>query len=182
MRIWILDEHRHGLIGTVRRCWSLPGVRALAPWQARYEWGYAYGALELGLGEAQFLFLPTVNKACSALFLEQIAASDAQAEHIVIQDQAGFHLRPGEAGVPERVHLIFLPAYSPELNSVEQVWDPVKDACGNRLFESLEEQQQAISAELRPFWESRSRVKALLGNHPVHTCANSFSSNVKAKA
>lgn len=182
MRVWVVDEHRHGLIGTVRRCWALRGQRPLARWQARYEWGYVYGALELGEGGAEFCFLPTVSLECSALFLAQIAASDPQAEHIVIWDGAGFHQRTGAPEVPERVHLVLLPPYSPELNPVEQLWDLAKDACGNRVFATLDEQQEVITEELRPFWESSSRVKQLLGNHPVHASVNSSSNSIQAIA
>lgn len=172
VRVWVLDEHRYGLHGTVRRCWGLRGQRTVVERQIRYEWGYAYGALELGEGGAECWYLPTVNKECSQLFLEHLAASDPQAEHIVIQDQAGFHLRAGEAGVPARVHLVSLPAYSPELNPVEQLWDIAKDACGNRHFADLDGMETAITAELQEFWSQPTRVKQLLGNHPIHLSAN----------
>ena len=182
VRVWILDEHRYGLHGTVRRCWGLRGQRTVVARQIRYEWGYAYGALELGEGGAECWYLPTVNKECSRLFLDHLAASDPDAEHIVIQDQAGFHLRAGEKGVPARVHLVSLPAYSPELNPVEQLWDMAKDACGNRLFEGLDGMEAAITAELREFWSQPARVKQLLGNHPVHLSVNASSNNVRAIA
>ena len=61
---------------------------------------------------------------------------DPEAQHVVIADQAGFHLRPGDDRVPEGVHLIPLPPYSPELNPCEQLWDVIKDSEGvaNGLF------------------------------------------------
>ena len=58
----------------------------------------------------------------------------------MIADQAGFHLREGDARLPEGVHIVPLPPYSPELNPCEQLWDVLKDTEGfsNGLFESIE--------------------------------------------
>jgi transposase len=88
-----------------------------------YEWEYVYGALEVIEGGAEFRFMPSVNLEYSHGFLEQIAASDSFAEHVVIWDQAGFHPRPKAASLPARIHLLPLPPYSPELNPVEGLWD-----------------------------------------------------------
>jgi transposase len=40
VRVWIMDEHRYGLISHGRRCWTLRGVRPRARYRTRYEWGY----------------------------------------------------------------------------------------------------------------------------------------------
>jgi len=92
VRIWVADEHRYGLIPVVRRCWSLRGLRPVAPYQTKYEWSYLYSALEVdGENAAEFLCLPGVSLEMSHLFLAHLSAQDPQAEHVVIWDQAGFH-------------------------------------------------------------------------------------------
>jgi transposase len=166
VRIWVIDEHRYGLIPVVRKCWTLPGLRPVAPYQTRYQWGYLYSALEVdGQNAAQFLCLPTVGLDLSRLFLEHIAASDSQAEHVVIQDQAGFHLDDGCHVLPAGIHLIALPPYSPELNPVEAVGDLIKDRIGNTLWATLEKLEEAIAEELRPLYENAERVRSLV-SHP----------------
>ena len=98
VRLWVADEHRYGLISVVRRCWSLKGWRPKAPSQAKYEWGYLCTALEVdGDNDAQFFQTTTVCLELSRSFLEQIAASDPAAEHVVIWDGAGFHQKAGDA-------------------------------------------------------------------------------------
>ena len=62
VRIWVQDEMRYGLQPVTRRAWSLKGVRVVKPVEARYEWGYTYGALEVGGDGCEFSFLPTVTK------------------------------------------------------------------------------------------------------------------------
>ena len=57
---------------------------------------------------------------------------------MVIYDGAGFHHRGGHAALPANVRVIALPAYSPELNPVERLWDQVRDALANELHANLE--------------------------------------------
>ncbi len=104
-------------------------------------------------------------------FLQQLAASDPAAEHVVIQDQAGFHPRTGDAGLPERIHLLPLPPYSPELNPLEGLWDQVQDVTCNRRHESLDDLEQTLTTALRPFWETPARVLALI-HHLLRSQAN----------
>jgi len=166
VRLWVADEHRYGLIPVVRKCWTLRGVRPTVPYRTKYEWGYLYSALEVdGKNAAEFLCLPGVSLELSDLFLRHLAASDPEAEHIVIWDQAGFHPKPEIHTVPNRVHLVALPPYSPELNPVEAIGDLIKDRIGNALWNRFADLERAISEELRPLYESADAVRRLV-SHP----------------
>lgn len=166
VRVWVADEHRYGLIPVVRRCWTLKAERPKAPYQTKYEWGYLYSALEVdGANAAQFLCLPGVSLEMSRLFLEQLAARDPEAEHVVIWDQAGFHLNPEQHVIPKGIHLLPLPPYSPELNPVEIIGDLIKDRIANTLWESLEALEQSLGEELKPIYETAERVRRLV-SHP----------------
>jgi transposase len=164
VRLWVLDEHRYGLLPVIRRCWALRGVRVHVPYATRYEWGYLHEAMEVdGANQIELLFTPAIDLDIHALFLAQIGQSDPQALHVVIQDQAGFHLRAGDARLPANVRLLPLPPYSPELNPVEKLGDLVKDAICNRLFTKLHTLEEAILAELAPLRHSGARVAQLIG-------------------
>ena len=166
VRLWVADEHRYGLIPVVRKCWTLRGMRPTVPYRTKYEWGYLYSALEVdGQNAAEFLCLPGVSLEMSGLFLKHLAASDPEAEHIVIWDQAGFHPKPEIHAVPDRVHLVALPPYSPELNPVEAIGDVIKDRIGNVLWNRFADLEQAISEELRPLYENAEAVRRLV-SHP----------------
>ncbi len=106
---------------------------------------------------------PAIDQDIHATFLRQIAASEPAARHIIIQDQAGFHLRAGDPRLPANVRLVPLPAYSPELNPVEKLGDLVKDAICNRLFTALKPLEEAILAELEPLRQDAVRVARLIG-------------------
>ena len=174
VKVWIMDEARFGLHTEVRRVWITKGVRPEVKRQTRYTWDYLYGALEVVEGRAVFAHIPTVNLECNNLFLREIAKVDPEAHHVVIADQAGFHLRPGDDRIPERVHLIALPPYSPELNPCEQLWDVIKDSEGvaNGLFSTVGKLRKAMEPALRRFWEDATAVLSLVGRPWLHSEAN----------
>jgi transposase len=171
VRIWVQDESRFGLHTIVRRVWARRGVRVVLPTQQKYKWGYLYGALEIGTGASEFAYWSRVDLEISTHFLSQLVASEPDAQHVVIWDGAGFHPKPHCHEIPENIHLIQLPAYSPELNPIEKLWDVLKDELCNRNYDSLDELWEALSAELSKHWNSTA-VQRLLGTGTVVSPAN----------
>ena len=165
VRLWVADEMRYGLQPVTRRVWALRGQRAVAPVHPRYQWGYVFGALQVGgEGAAEFFYCPTVNLESSRTFLAQMAAREPEAIHVVLWDGAGFHPGDGDPGAPTNVRLIALPPYSPELNPVEKLWDQLKDRLCNRVFANLKALETVMSEFLRAFWQDTQRVVSLIGD------------------
>ncbi len=81
----------------------------------------------------------------------------------VLGGQAGFHLCDGDARLPERVRIIDLPPYNPELNPCEQLWDRIKDEIGNRIFATVEELREATLPALLRYWDDAAAVLRLVG-------------------
>ena len=120
--------------------------------------------MEVGGSGSEFLFTPALNKEWDLGFLGQIAAHDPAAIHIVIGDGAGFHHKKDEEPLPENVRIITLPAYSPELNPVEKLWDIVKDGICNRDWADLDQLEEKITERIKPYWEDAKRVTRLIGD------------------
>ena len=78
--------------------------------------------------------------------------------------RAGFHLTAESPKLPEAVRVLPLPAYSPELNPIESLWDPVKRRIANDVWETLEQIEAAISEVLEPFWQHIEQVQSFLGD------------------
>lgn len=172
VKVWVMDEARFGLHTTVRRVWIHKGTRPVVERQTKYDWDYLYGSLEVTGGQAHFLHLPTVNVDCDAQYLEHLTQTDPAAVHVVIRDQAGFHLRDGDARLPSRVRIVSLPPYCPELNPCEQLWDLLKDETANRVHRTIEALRDALLPALKRFWDDAGKVISLIGRPWLRTQAN----------
>lgn len=172
VKVWVMDEARFGLHTELRRVWIDKGVRPVFERQTKYEWDYLYGSLEVTEGHAHFLHLPTVNLECDELYLEHLAQSDTEAVHVVIRDQAGFHLRDGDERLPQRVRIVPLPPYCPELNPCEQLWDVLKDETANHVHRTIEALRDALLPGLKRYWEDATRVISLIGRPWLRNQAN----------
>lgn len=119
---WFQDESRFGQQGTITRVWALRGSRPRALRQTKYEWLYVIGAVCPHTGQSTGLLSPYIDTDITNIYLQQFSNELAVDVHaVLVWDRAGFH-ESKELKVPENVTIIPLPAYSPELNPVENLW------------------------------------------------------------
>jgi transposase len=126
LRVYFQDESRFGQQGTTTNVWAPRGSRPAAIRQTEYGYLWVLGAVCPETGHAEGLLSPQLNASIVSLFLEQLSKTIPQDEHVVmIWDGAGFHtakkLQP-----PPNISLVKLPAYSPELNPIENLWHYLK--------------------------------------------------------
>lgn len=164
VHVWVEDEHRYGLMSVLRRCWTLKGHRPSSPHDCKYEWGYVYGAADIVASKTEFLYTPTVSLEWSSEYLKQLVSTDPEAIHIILWDRAGFHPEVLDGKLSESVRFIPFPAYSPDLNPIEPLWNQVKQRIANAVWDTLDDMEIAINEVLEPFWQDAKRVWSLLGN------------------
>jgi DDE superfamily endonuclease len=154
VELWSVDEHRIGLKPILRKVWCFDGQRPLAPVQHRYEWRYLVGFVHPASGRTVFHLASSVS---IALFEAELAAFAQQVDAgphkqiVLVLDRAGWHASL-RLRVPEHVHLLFLPAYSPELQPAEHLWPLTNTVLANRHFvtiEALEDTQAARCVALQ---------------------------------
>jgi hypothetical protein len=142
------DEARFGRINEVQRCWAPAGVRPTVPYQIVRESLYAFAAVDPASGALTCLVLPEANTAMMNIFLAQVAEDFADSFVVMQVDGAAWHTSP-KLQVPENIRLITQPAYSPELNPVEHLWDDIREKeFPNVLHDSLDEVKKAVSKGL----------------------------------
>ena len=147
VQLWAEDEARLGLKPLIRRVWAPVGERPIALGSTEgLEWTYLYGFVCPQSGELYWLILPTVNVELFSMavgeFAKEIGAGEDK--HILlVLEQAGWHTGR-EVELPEGIHLEFLPKGSPELQPAERLWPLTNEAIANRLFEEIEEIEEAL--------------------------------------
>ncbi|GHO87688.1 hypothetical protein KSZ_56940 [Dictyobacter formicarum] len=145
VELWAMDEHRIGLKPILRRIWVRKGSRPRVGVQQRYEWLSLYGFVHPHSGRTEWLILPTVDlemmNLALAHFAQAVGASNDK--HIaLVLDQAGWHAS-ALLQVPQGLHLIFLPPYSPELQPCERLWPLSNEGIASRWFPSLDALEEA---------------------------------------
>lgn len=142
------DEGCFGRISQPRRAWAPPGVRPRSPRQIVREYSYVYAAIAPAEGKMTSLILPHADTAMMNLFLEHVATTFAGYFIVMQVDQAGWH-QAKDLQVPENIRLISQPAYSPELNPVEHLWEHLREKqFPNLACSSLEEVTDRLCAGL----------------------------------
>lgn len=145
MEVWSQDEARFGLKPVLRRVWAPTGERPLGEVDGRYEWLWLFAATHPRTGRVFWLILPRLDAECAQAFLDAFAEEYARAGRrlLLVWDGAPAH-RATTLRVPERISLLSVPAYTPELNPSERVWPLVKEGVANRAHSSLDELEQRV--------------------------------------
>jgi transposase len=76
-----------------------------------------------------------------AAFATMVGAGPSK-QVVLVLDRAGWHSTQ-RLRVPDFLHLLFLPAYSPELQPAEHLWPLTNTALVNRHFANIEELEDA---------------------------------------
>jgi len=154
VELWATDEHRIGLKPLLRRVWAPRGQRPVALVRHRFAWRYVVGFVHPASGRTVFHLATSVSIALFevelAAFAQQVGASPTK-QIVLVLDRAGWHTSV-RLQVPEHVHLLFLPPYSPELQPAEHLWPLTNTCLINRHFatiEELEDVQFARCADLQ---------------------------------
>ena len=140
IELWWQDEARVGQQGTVTRIWAERGTRPRAPRDQRYDWAYLFGAVCPARDVGAALVLPVADGEAMNLHLAEIGRNVAPGSHaVVLLDGAGWHQAGGKLKVPSNISLLKLPAYSPELNPVENIWQYLRqNRLSNRVFDNYD--------------------------------------------
>jgi len=161
-RVFAMDEARFGLKVTHRRLWCPFGSRPPWPHEHEYQWLWLYAAVEPVSGDCFVLFLPRVDGLCFERFLDEFHNSQAPGRIGLVLDNSGSHTS-GKVVWPEGLARIALPPYSPELNPAERWFEALRRVFANRIFDSLEQLEVALTAALRSYWDNPPRLQRLVG-------------------
>jgi transposase len=143
------DEACFGRICIARRSWAPKHIRPRIPRQIVREYIYVYAVVAPKEGKMTSLILPCADTSMMNLFLAHVSRTFSQYFLVIQLDQAGWHSAKNLV-IPENIRLIPQPAYSPELNPVEHIWEEIREkAFSNRVFASLDAVIDTLCDQLR---------------------------------
>jgi hypothetical protein len=155
------DEGCFGRLSIPRRAWAPAGIRPHAPRQLVREYSYVYAAVAPAEGKMTSLILPSADTEMMNLFLSHVSSTYAKSFVVMQVDQAGWHLT-NELTIPENIRLIPQPAYSPEHNPVEHVWEELREKqLANLAFASLDDVIDKVCEGLNQLEADPQRLRSL---------------------
>jgi len=148
VKIFSYDETGFGLITSLGKRITLRGVRPVGLIQRTFENYYIYGAADVADGENFFPEFSNMNTDCLQYFLNKFSEYFQDSINIMLTDNAGIH-KAERLIIPENIRLLFLPAYSPELNPTERFWQYIKEYAKGKIFSGLPEMKDCVANILK---------------------------------
>jgi transposase len=101
------------------------------------QFTYFYGAIRPQKGEMDWIICDKMNTERMNEFLIQVSAAHPRELIIMILDGASSHWAKALA-LPHNIRLVRLPAYAPELNPQERIWDELREKeFPDRVFDDM---------------------------------------------
>jgi hypothetical protein len=161
VRLLFEDEARFGLMTDLRACWAPRPLRPRVRQTIVRKSTDALLAVEPLSGRFHALLSRGLDSYVMAEFLRQTKRYFPRDFCLMVCDGAGWHIA-GDLKVPDHMRLEILPAYSPELNPVEPVWDYMRDHdFGNRTFEGLDEVEDQLCLSFRALRAAPRRMRSI---------------------
>jgi len=148
------DEMRFGLWGQVRRRWGLRGVKIIQPKQIQFAWRYLIIAIDVIHLDLKWAWTERMNQEHLKPIFETWQLET------VIWDGASSHRGQAMGQLPMK--RIFLPAYSPELNPAERIFEEVRREIEGFVYPSLQAKQHRIEQFLRRLRADKARLRQLV--------------------
>ncbi len=131
------DEARFGRMVRLRRCWAPAPDRPVVDNGYEREFTYVYGAVSPREGQLDWMLCPKMDTEQMGRFLAQVSAAHPEEFLLMVIDGASSHVAKALV-VPENIRLYRLPAYAPELNPQEHLWDELREKeFPNRVFGNM---------------------------------------------
>ena len=144
-----IDQTKKSVQVEPRAAWFPRGTRPAVELSGQRDWTCLLGAITEN-GDRFFARFEEYVTGEHAKHFILALYEEFDEDLIVVLDGAPYFRASVVTDLAARDDLAFvrLPAYSPELNPVEECWRQLTDALSNRFFDSLEQLNTAIDAAL----------------------------------
>lgn len=169
--IYFEDECHFQRNTTIVRAWFLKGTTPEIKSPPVREKISVMGALGMDNGQLITMKAEIFNAVSFKNFIMKVMKS-AQTERkiLLVLDNARFHHaiinKAFLESVKKKIELMYLPAYSPELNPIESFWKKTRRCVThNRYFESLAEERQCLDHFFSKFRKPNDILTSLSANY-----------------
>lgn len=126
-----------------------------------------FGAVSSNTGEMVTMDATIFNAETFLQFLQKVIRSKKRGKRIIlILDNARYHhatmIQPWLTKNRDKIQLLFLPPYSPDLNNIERVWKMTRRVCThNRYFASMDELLKIVKQQMEIWSKPNETLRKL---------------------
>jgi len=160
-----MDEASIQFAPTITRMWSLKGIQPKIKTYGGKKRQQLIGAVDPNEGIVHVAFADNLKATAFQHFLEGLLAHFPSSKKLnIVLDNARAHhakiLSPFLEEMNQRLELIFLPSYSPDLNPMEWFWKFLrKKVTHNTFFPEFKKFQHALIKFIRKYKTSSEEIK-----------------------
>jgi transposase len=171
VEVYFQDECHFQRSATIIRGWYLKGSTPEIKSPAVKEKISVMGAMGADNGQLITMEASPFNAVTFKQFLEKILKKATTNKKIImVLDNARFHHAKMNVefvkSIRKRLELMFLPAYSPDLNPIERFWKLTRrSVTHNRYFESLEEERSDLKQFFSKWRKPNDQLTSLSANY-----------------
>jgi hypothetical protein len=163
VRLMFQDEARFGRMVRIKRCWAPTPLRPVVDNGYERQFTYVYGAIGPREGTLDWMRCEKMNTESMNAFLAQVSAAHPRDLIIMILDGASSH-RSQALTLPRNIRFVRLPAYAPELNPQEHIWDELREKeFPNRVFDNMAGVVRQLEAGLPRLAADTNRLRSIAG-------------------
>jgi len=144
------------------KCIAARAVQPIVSFQHRFDNTYLWGSYSPLDGDSFVYEINGVNCKIFEQYLKEFSNHRPDEFKIVVIDNAGFHSTK-HIDIPSNIYLLNIPAYCPELNPCEQVWQYIKQRFKNKVFKDIESLKLWLHDMVNSM--SNNTIKSICSNH-----------------
>lgn len=163
--LMFLDEASVKQHPNIQPKWALEGSKEFVGTYGNHAKVHVFGAINHVLGKAFHIKSKKLNSDVFIVFVERLMALNPNKHLVLVTDNAPWHTSKKVenflASVSAKIEILWLPAYSPDFNPIEHLWNFMKSVVSNFFFPTIEGLKQALTDFFNSLYMKKQKIMSL---------------------
>lgn len=163
--LFFLDESTFKQHPTLQAKWALEGSKEYVNTLGNHAKVNVFGAICHTIGKTLHMKSRKINSDLFVKFVNHMIECSRGKHLVLVLDNAPWHTSKKSKAFLENlkgiVDVIWLPAYSPDMNPIEHLWRFMKSAFSNYFFSTIEKMTNALTDLIRSLYSNKKKIMTL---------------------
>jgi len=154
VNLYFQDESRFGLMTHIGKYLTARGVKPIVKYKHAFKSTYLYGSYSPINGDSFVWEIDGTDTKIFEAYLQAFSEHHQEEYKVVVIDNAGFHSTKN-IDIPDNIYLLNIPAYCPELNPCEKIWQHLKSRFKNQTFDTMRNLKEWLADSVKLMTEKQ---------------------------